>query len=140
LHDAQTRETAEHAAAQTARSHAEQDRALLAMYTRARYTEGSSFLTYILGSNDIATAMARAASMSKVVDSGQELLTRLNADIASADKAEAAARADESAAQADAARLHDQEQQLRKQTANESSLIGQLDAQSRAALDEIQAA
>ncbi|MFN2451570.1 MAG: M23 family metallopeptidase [Candidatus Dormibacteria bacterium] len=140
LQTAQTRAAAEHASAEAARRHADEDRALLALYTRARYTDNSGMLTYVLSSSDLSSAFARAASMNKVVDGGEQLLSRLKADIAAADAAEAAAQKDAATAQAEAARLLEQQAQLEQQTAHENDLIGQLDAQAQAAAREIQAA
>lgn len=140
LQTAQSRAETEHATADAARRQADSDRRLLAAYTRAKYTDGGGMLTYVLGSSDLSSAFARAASMTRVVDGGEQLLSRLKEDIAAADTAEAAARRDAAAAQAETARLLDQQKQLQAQTAHENDLIGQLDSQAQAAVREIQAA
>ncbi|GAC1337762.1 MAG: hypothetical protein NVSMB29_02600 [Candidatus Dormibacteria bacterium] len=140
LQSAQARASSEHAAAEAARRHADADRQLLAVYTRAKYTDNGGMLTYVLSSSDLSSAFARAASLTKVVDSGEQLLTRLKADIAAAAAAEVAARSDAAAAQVETARLAEQQKQLELQTTHENELISQLDSQAQAASREIQAA
>lgn len=140
FHDASVRQADEHAAAVLARQQERADKALLAAYVRERYVSQNAFVDFILSSSSISEMLSRASDLSHVIDSGDQLTTKVQQDAAAAEAAEAAAKKDADAAQAAANALDAQRQTLADQTTKAQSLISQLGTQERAANAEIASA
>lgn len=139
-HDATAREQAEHAIASDARDHERLDKQLLALSMKQRYTQQDGLVSFLLGSSDFSDLMARAASVSNVINRSSDLVSQVKQDVATAEAAEHAARVDADTAAAEAADLVAQQGQLQEQVGHQNDLIGQLGSQARAASREIQLA
>jgi murein DD-endopeptidase MepM/ murein hydrolase activator NlpD len=137
LHEASVRRDAEHARAVEARKQEQTDRALLASFMKQSYITRDGFLQYLLASDDFQTLLHRTATLEHLQNIGGELLFRVRNDVATADAAEAAAKADADVAAKAAAELAKQRDELTKQIGAEQSLIDQLGAQASAAQQEI---
>jgi len=140
FHDASAREQAEQARLDEARRQERADRALLAQYLRQSYMSRDSFVEFILAADDFQTMLHRSAMLTHLEDIGAQLVTAVRQDVAAADAAEKAAKADADAAAAAAAALAQQRDDLSKQMDQEQSLITQLGDQASAAEKEIAAA
>lgn len=140
FHDASAREAAEQAAADLARKHEAEDRALLTLYIRARYMGQDDFFNYLLSSDTIPELMDRASSINRLIDGGDKLVQQVRRDIADATAAEQAAARDAAAAATAAAQLQAQQANLQDQTSRATALITQLNDQAKAAAAEIAAA
>jgi len=136
-HDASYREQIEHQKADEARRQEKQDRALLAEFLRQNYMNQDGFIVYVLSSDSFQTMLERSATLSHLESVGSDLLTKVRQDVAAADRAEKAAKADADAAAAAANALAQQRDDLTKQIAQEQSLISQLGDQASAAQQEI---
>ena len=136
-HDANALESQEHATADAARIKAHQDRALLALYVRMRYSGNNDALTFIFSGGSLSDLFNRSAAVGHIEDSSNQLVVSVQQDVDNAVAAEARAKADADAAATAVASLGSLETQLQQQTTTAQHLIGQLDAQTQAATQEI---
>ncbi len=130
----------EAAIAAAARLHAKADKQVLGVYIREQYATHDDIMAYVLSGGSISDILERAATATHATESAHALLLRVEDDVTTADKAEAAAQADANAAQAAAADLASQRDSLTQQTSNARTLIGQLSGESAAANAELTAA
>ena len=140
FHDASAREQVEQHRLDQARHQEKQDRSLLADYLRESYMNRDSFVVFMLAADDFQTLLHRAAMLTHLEDVGAQLVQQVRTDVADADAAEKAAKADADTAAAAAAMLAQQRDDLTGQIGKEQSLISQLGDQATAAQKEIAAA
>ena len=140
FHEASAREQAELARLDDARRREVTDRALLAKFLQQSYMNRDGFITYLVAADNFDTLLHRSALLTHFDSIGAELVVRVRQDVAAAQAAEKAAKADADVAAAAAAALATQRDDLTKQIAQEQSLIDQLGSQASAAQQEIAAA
>jgi murein DD-endopeptidase MepM/ murein hydrolase activator NlpD len=138
LADASARAAAAHADADQAHREAAADRQLLAATVRAEYEAGQDeVLTFLLESTSFSELLTRLSQAAQLNARVGDLTTHLQAAELRARNAEAAALTDEAKARDAAAQLHQQEQTLQAEIANEQSLIAKLGSQAGSAITEI---
>jgi murein DD-endopeptidase MepM/ murein hydrolase activator NlpD len=135
--EADARRQAEQARAGEARRQEVKDRALLVQFLKQSYMNRDGFLAYVLSAKDFSALLDRSAILAHLDSFGTQLVATVQQDVAAADAAERAAKADADAAAAAAAALAQQRDDLTKQVDQEQSLIDQLGAQATAAMQDI---
>jgi murein DD-endopeptidase MepM/ murein hydrolase activator NlpD len=135
--EASARQQAEQARVDEARRQEVKDRALLVQFLKQSYMNRDGFMAYILSAKDFSALLDRSAILAHLDSFGTQLVAKIQQDVAAADAAEKAAKADADTAKAAAVALAQQRDDLQKQVDQEQSLIDQLGAQATAAQQDI---